>query len=93
MKHPLSFVAVTVPVRRSAGAEDSDDWDFLTSGVFIVTTVVVVLVLATTVCVAVFNWRAGRQIRNARKLAYAAQNHAGRRLVGEEDVRSPRTRR
>jgi heme/copper-type cytochrome/quinol oxidase subunit 2 len=79
--------------RRPEGAEDSDEFDFLTNGLFLLVTGIVLFVLAVTIAVVVWNWRARRKIRNARKLAHVAENHNRRYLVGEDSIRSTRIRK
>jgi heme/copper-type cytochrome/quinol oxidase subunit 2 len=89
----LLFVAAQLRAPRSSGAVDSDEFDFLTNGLFLLVTGIVLFVLAVTIMVAALNWRAGRKSRNARKLAHVAENHERRRLVGEDSISSTRFRK
>jgi hypothetical protein len=89
----LLFVAAQLSVPRRDGAEDTDELDFITNGLFLLVAGIVLFVLAVTVTVAVCNWRAGRKIKNARKLAQREQSRDRRHLLGEEAMRSTRFRK
>ena len=88
-----ALVVAQISIPRRGGGEDSDELRSLGDGVFLLVSVVVLMVLAGVVTIAIINWRAGRNIRKARKLAQAAENRARRSLIGEDDVRSTRLRK
>lgn len=89
---PHSWLLAASPP-RGGNAAGSKQLDALGNGLFILVIAIVLLVVAVTVSVALWNWRAGRGIRNARKLAQAAENRVRRPLVGEDAIRSTRITR